>query len=257
MNPPPFGFVLVLLGCAGAGAVEFWPEESAPAPAANLLILCDPSGSRAEDVCTHDLVRRRGVAWWAGAVGTPDAWFKVLRSAGDFGHVDAVLALHVPTSWGGGPRLGMMRAERDAEQRMEHIVIEPDEDATVNQSDLVALLAVASRTVEESAGPTDLLLASDGRFISAGFNAERRVPTPAQVEARLKIEGVRIDLSGVRTFTICGLHNHDTTAEKDQALHTFWATFIPDLGGVPPTILSSCLYLAAAVTTVAPARESS
>lgn len=232
-------------GAVAAGGAVLWPASQSNGQAENRILGCDPSGPSPQDVCSSALDLALGKAWEARALDAPGSRFQLVMAGGRFSDTRIETPIISPGSWGSEPQAAMKQWQTRVQSRLEDHKIVSDHDERVNRSDLLSLLAVCARVASEVGnGGVELVLATDGRLISLGFNAEQTVPAAKSVELRMAQAGVHIDLSAFSQVTICGLNNVNTDAASAGALVTLWRSLIVDLGGPPPTILTSCRSLA-------------
>lgn len=240
------GAGVLLLAFAGTGGLPgcTMPEFPVEPAVHSLVIACDPTGERREDVCTQDLIERLTTDWMGRAAMAPGATVRLVRSAGSYETTNSAVVVRVPPGWGEGDlRFGIQRWTSDSYDALHAAVpvligqVVPEE----NRSDLIALVTLSARDArEDEEHGADLILASDGRFISLGMNAEDRVPTAAQVIERIRAAGIPWDLSFFSRITLCGMHNAEFTAADHAALDKTWRGLIEAGNGPKPTIFSSC-----------------
>lgn len=210
----------------------------------NLIIGCDPSGARPEAVCNSQLLREQGRRWQKRSADAPRARLRVFMAGGDFGSTRQVANLVARGIISQDAQTELAAQQRHVDEALAAIPILDDARAKGNRSDLLSLLVVVARASQEiPGGGTALLLATDGRLISQGFNAEKVVPTAAAVKARLDQSAIHVDLSGFGSIMLCGLHNEEIGARDLEALGDLWRDLIRLLGGPNPIILDSCTSL--------------
>lgn len=218
----------------------------------NVIVGCDGSGARSEDVCTSPFLMSQGRTWQTRAFDAPDARFEVFNVGGGFSDTRRVVNLAAPQTWGQDAQSAMANWGRLVDAQIGAVEIESDSARKGKHSDLISLLVLCARAATEiPGGGTALVIATDGRLISLGFNAEKKVPTEPALRARMEQSGIHLDLAVFASVTVCGLNNADTTAPDAEALADLWRTLIRDLGGPNPTILSSCTSLTADAIPVA------
>ncbi|MDP2314912.1 MAG: hypothetical protein Q8P41_18575 [Pseudomonadota bacterium] len=221
---------LALTGC----------EEPLPAP--SLVVACDPTGPSPGDVCNRPLLARVAKRWAAEAVATPGASLRALLVGKDYSSTQVGTTLSVPLAFEQDPLLALPAWQASVVETFAAMPVVHEEPATrrVMRSDLVSLVALASVDARPAPGAVTLLLASDGRLVSAGLNAEERVPASGTVLARVAKGGVAIDLSVFSSVVICGVHHVGLSAGEHAALQGLWRELITAWGGPAPTIVSSC-----------------
>lgn len=229
---------LLLVGAIGSGTDGCAP----PAPARSLIVACDPSGDRPEDVCSAALLAHTLEDWRSSALAHPGASLRIVEAAGSYESTVASIPIVVPGSFGGDPRLGMRAWKEEVRAQVDTFAtkLEHPRLARANRSDLIALVALSARAAREEHGGVDLLLATDGRMVSLGFNAERKVPDAPKVLDRIEAAGIPWDLTAFASIRICGLHNAGVSAAEHAALDALWRGLIAGGGGPAPEIETSC-----------------
>lgn len=249
---------MVLIGSFAVGGCE----ERAPAP--SLVLACDPTGPSPEDVCNRGLLSRVAERWAAEAVSTPGASLRTLLVGKDYSNTQVGPSRSVPAAFEEDPMLALPAWQANVVREFAAIPVEHDRPETrrVVRSDLVSLVTLSGMQAKPEPGAVVLLLATDGRLVSVGVDAEKSIPTSATVLARIAKSGVAPDLSVFSSVTICGIHHIGLGAGEHAALQNLWRELIVAWGGPSPTLLPSCTGIETALFDVvrplpaAPALES-
>lgn len=241
----------LILAAASSGTVMaiaavFWPTPEG-ASATSIILACDPSGESFADVCRPELNLALGRQWVNDALDAPGTHYEVVHAAGTFSETRIESPIIAPGTWGAEPQVTIKRWQNDVDTVLSEMNIKPDPNERHNHSDLISLLAVSARRAAEiPAGGVELIVATDGRLVSLGFDAEKRVPGADAVLARMGASGVHVDMSVFSAITVCGLHNQGTDAASADALAALWRGLVTGLGGPSPTVLTTCRTLEAA-----------
>jgi hypothetical protein len=241
--------VAVLGGMSGTGC--------GPTPAPHVrIVVCDGTGASTVDVCSPDLLGEAFAAWASEAIMLPGSAFHVITTAGSYSETVAHDPIVVPSRWEGDVRLSRESWTRTGLQQVRGLPIPTDRegDGRRNQSDLVSAMALAATLARQSpAAIVEGVMASDGWFISLGFNAQQLLPQPEQVLARLQRDGSTWDLAVFSSLTICGFHNLQTTAGRAEARERLWRALIDTAKGPSPTISTTCRHQFPAIPAALPA----
>jgi hypothetical protein len=202
----------------------------------SLTVICDGSGAAAE-VCSPAVVAGAFTAW-VSASPALGSHFDVLFPKDSLASVVVRDPITIATH---------SRAERrkwvDETARLlatEPLPNVPDDDRD-DVSDLISpLILAADGAKSRPSHQTDLLIASDGLFVSLGFNCEKRVPSANVVLARLKQRRIVLDLSAFASITICGFSHDGQTPRTMQAREKLWRELVTGSHGPTPLMLPSC-----------------
>lgn len=104
------GVMAIFLAIAGASVSS---GCDAP-PAEHLIIVCDGTGSRPDDVCTTEFLQRACRAWSEQAAGSPGSICQVVTTSGSYSATKVHPPIVVPEKWEGGIRAGKPRWLRQA-----------------------------------------------------------------------------------------------------------------------------------------------
>jgi hypothetical protein len=222
-----------LLGSSGC--------SDTPAVPTTLYVACDSTGLAPEAVCTQEFLKRSFVSWGEASAVLPEARYQVIRSAGSYGTTIPEEALYGLPAGGDlrNRKVGFMR--EGIETVAGYPLVRDEGTSWVNHSDLLSLLSIISREASNSPASTNaLVLASDGWFLSLGFNAEQQVPDAEAVLARLKLDGMAWDFSAFSSVTLCGLHNQGASAAEVAARDALWRALLAAGGSPTPTFSTSC-----------------
>lgn len=206
------------------------------------IVACDGTGASQEDVCNPHFLVSAFAEFGGRAVQAPGSAFVVAMSGGSFSSTTIQPALVVPSLRSGGPRTASVDWIREGIQTVGAlpVPVDSEENARINKSDLLSLVVLAaSKAREYPSAQTELILASDGWFVSEGYNAAERTPDVEEVVGRMEHQ-LHLDFSALDVVHLCGFHNIGTTAAADQARRAFWVGFFEAGGAKVTDLRASC-----------------
>lgn len=202
----------------------------------SMTVICDGTGR--SEACSTDFLER-GFVSFAKANREPRSTFLVVTTAESLADTKVALRLEVP--------------ERSRERRGDHeawiraslpvvgaVEIPRDDQRhkSVNRSNELAALIVASREAAATKNTTTLVLAMDGWNIGEGVNLERESPRGAEMVKKLR----GVDVSRFESVVGCGFDHVGHSARLVALRDAAWREVFPDA-----PFLTSCLSVFPAV----------